>query len=99
MAGYRTTRLADDDIIDIYVTGVVNFGAAKADRYHAGLLDAFDMIARYPHLAPERSEFIPPVRLHRHEAHHLVYVLGEQGILIVRVLPRRQAWEHLIGAD
>lgn len=99
MPGYRTTRLADDDIIDIYVTGVANFGAARAERYHAGLLDAFELIARHPHLAPERPEFIPPVRLHRHEAHHLVYALDEEGTLIVRVLHRRQAWELMIGSD
>lgn len=42
---YRTTRLADQDIIDVYVRGVRNFSAAQAERYFGGLIDCFELLA------------------------------------------------------
>lgn len=71
--GYRTTRRADQDTIDIYARGAADFGADRAERYHQGLLAAFDLLAENPHMARERTEFSPPVRLHPHEAHLIVY--------------------------
>jgi toxin ParE1/3/4 len=38
---YRTTRQADQDIIDIYVRGAADFGVAQAERYHVGLVAVF----------------------------------------------------------
>lgn len=34
---YKTTRKADQDIIDIYAHGVAEFGVELAERYHVGL--------------------------------------------------------------
>lgn len=59
MPGYRTTRLADDDMIEIYVTGAQTFGIMQAERYHADLVATFGLIARQHRLAPERQEFKP----------------------------------------
>lgn len=87
---YRTTRAADADIIAIYATGAASFGTAQAERYHAGLVETFDLLAANPGMARERAEFSPPVRVHPHRAHVIVYVGDEHGILIVRVLHGRQ---------
>jgi len=92
--GYRTTRQADQDIIDIYVRGVADFGFDQAERYHQGLVAAFELLAGNPHLARERTEFRPPIRLHPYQAHMIVYVGQGDDILIVRVLHGRQDWER-----
>ena len=42
---YRTTRRADADVFDIYSRGVIDFGEPQAERYHAGLLRAFEFVA------------------------------------------------------
>jgi len=99
MPTYRKTRLAEDDIIGIYMQGVRAFGPRQAEAYHAGLAGAFDLIASYPQLAPERREFAPPIRLHRHQAHHILYLIDDEGVLIILVLPRLQRWERLVGTD
>ena len=93
----RKTRLAEDDIIGIYMQGVREFGPRQAEAYHAGLADTFDLIALHPQLAPEHREFAPPIRLHRHRSHHILYLIDDKGVLIVRVLPRLQRWERLVG--
>jgi toxin ParE1/3/4 len=91
---YRTTRQADQDIIDIYVRGVADFGVGQAEHYHQGLVSAFELLADNPGMARERAEFSPPVRLHPCQAHMIVYVEHGDGILIVRVLHGRQDWER-----
>jgi len=92
---YRTTRQAGQDIIDIYVQGAAAFGIDQAERYHEGLVKAFELLAENPLLARERKEFDPPVRLHPCQAHMIAYITRPpDGILIVRVLHGRRAWER-----
>lgn len=91
---YRTTRQADQEIIDIYLRGCREFGQRQAELYHDGLARAFDLIATEPRIAGERREFTPPVRLHPYKSHLIIYVLDDVGVLIVRVLRRRQEWER-----
>jgi Plasmid stabilization system protein len=93
---YRTTRRADQDVIDIYVHGAGEFGLDQAERYHQGLVATFELLAENPRLARERSEFELPVRLHPYRAHLIVYTIRDEDILIIRVLHARRAWEHLL---
>ena len=44
----------------------------------------------------ERTEFDPPVRLHPHKAHLIVYRLEADHLLVIRVLHRRSDWTTLI---
>jgi toxin ParE1/3/4 len=93
---YKTTRQADQDIIDIYLHGCREFGQTQAERYHEGLADILDLIADNPRMARERPEFTPPVRLHPYRSHLIVYRLDDTGVLVVRVLHGRQDWERLL---
>jgi len=94
---HKTTRQADQDIIDIYVRGAADFGLDQAERYHEGMVAVFDRLAENPHMARERTEFNPPVRLHPYQAHMIVYVEHGDEILIVRVLHGRQDWERYLS--
>lgn len=93
---YRTTAQADQDIIDIYLWGCREFGQPQAERYHAGLAAALDLIADNPRIARERHEFTPAVRLHPYQSHMIVYLLDDIGVLVVRVLHGRQDWESCL---
>ena len=49
---YKTTGLADQDIINIYVHGATAFGVDQAERYHAVQIGLFaetdaDMVTAY----------------------------------------------------
>ncbi len=82
----RFTVQAETDIIDSYLYGFENFGRGQADRYEAGLRRAIDIIAANPQIAAERREYDPPVRIHHHAKHYIVYLIGEAHIVVVRVL-------------
>ena len=82
----RFTALAEADIIDSYLYGFENFGRDQADRYEAGLGQAINVIAANPSIAAERREYDPPVRVHHHAKHYVVYLIENDDILILRVL-------------
>jgi len=80
------TAQADADIIDCYLYGHRKFGRSDAERYEQDLRHAIQIIADYPHIASERREFAPPVRVHHHAKHYIIYKIEDDRILIVRVL-------------
>lgn len=93
MAGFRLTRAAADDLVQIYLEGLAMFGAAQADRYHDGLGAAFAFLADYPLAARLRDEISPPVRVHRYQSHLILYDIAEDdAVLILRVRHGREDW-------
>jgi toxin ParE1/3/4 len=96
---YRLSRKAEDDLIQIYVAGTRGFGAAQAERYYAGLETAFAFLADYPQAARERVEILPPVRIHPYRSHVIVYVVDDEGVLILRVRHGREDWESQPSDD
>jgi toxin ParE1/3/4 len=58
------------------------------------LVDTFQRLSERPHLARERTELTPPMRKHPRRSHLIVYAKWDGGILIIRVMHRRQDWER-----
>ena len=82
----RFTTQDDADIIDCYLYGYANFGRDQAERYEQGLRHAIGIIADNPRIAAERQEYTPPVRVHRHAKHFIIYLIEDTHVLIVRVV-------------
>lgn len=90
---YRLTREAEEDIIAIAESGLRLFGEAQARRYHSDLFRVFALIAGFPRIARERAEISPPVRIHPHKAHLVVYLVDDADeVLIVRVRHGHENW-------
>ena len=93
---YKLTREAEDDIIHTYLEGVRLFGAAQAESYHRELEQIFELLAKNPAMARERFEITPPVRIHPHKAHIIVYLSDDANargdILILRIRHSHEDW-------
>ncbi|MEZ5825479.1 MAG: type II toxin-antitoxin system RelE/ParE family toxin [Geminicoccaceae bacterium] len=90
---YRLSRKAEEDLLHVYLDGANRFGLEQADRYHDHLTGLFEMLSDNPRMARERHELSPPVRIHPGKAHIIVYIVDEQGdILILRVRHGRENW-------
>jgi toxin ParE1/3/4 len=77
----------------IFLEGIAHFGLAEADRYHDGLATTFAFLAEYPRAARLREEINPPVRVHPHKSHLIVYEeAGDGGVIILRVRHGREDW-------
>lgn len=92
---YRLTRAAEEDIIAIYAEGGARFGTTQADRYHGELAQVFELIAANPEMARERHEIRPPVRIHPHGSHVIVYRIEDDGnVQIIRIRHGRENWDQ-----
>ena len=58
----------------------------QADVYLDDLSEAMELLAGQPLICRERLEFTPPVRIHHHLHHLIVYLALDEGINVVRVL-------------
>lgn len=52
----------------------------------------FALLADQPRMARLRTEFVPPVRIHPHAAHVIVFEETDAGIVILRVRHGREDW-------
>ena len=95
---YRLTPRAFDDLDEIWRFSAETWSAAQAERYVDTLADLFETIATMPTLTRERTEFTPPVRIHTHEAHVIVYTIAVDHVVILRLLGGRQDWASILKA-
>jgi len=86
---YVFSKEAENDLVEIYRYGFINYGENKADLYIEALKEKCQFLADVPNLCPDRDEFNPPVKIHHHRKHLIIYVIENYDILIVRVLHDR----------
>jgi toxin ParE1/3/4 len=77
---------AEQDLLEIWLYTFNEWGEQQADTYLEDLSDAMALLAEQPLICRERLEFNPPVRIHHHAHHLLVYLILDDGINIIRVL-------------
>jgi toxin ParE1/3/4 len=98
VARYVLTPRARADMEDIWQYGANTWSPDAADRYTDELARILDLIASMPTMGRQRPELSPPVHLHVHQAHLIVYQIHDDHILIVRVLGGRQDWKLILSA-
>ncbi|MDD9727596.1 type II toxin-antitoxin system RelE/ParE family toxin [Roseovarius sp. SK2] len=89
-SGWVIRPAAETDLSEIWHYGADNWGIEQADRYADGLFALFDLLADFPEMARERSEFTPAVRIHPSGAHLVIYRAAGQGVEIIRILHAHQ---------
>jgi toxin ParE1/3/4 len=77
---------AEQDLLDIWLHTFTERGERQADAYLDDLSEVISLLAEQPQIARERTEFSPPVRIHPHAHHLIVYIANSGGVNIVRVL-------------
>jgi len=89
-SGWVLRPAAEDDLSKIWLKGAASWGVEQAERYADGLFALFDLLAQFPEIARERTEFSPAVRIHPSGAHLVIYRQADQGIEIIRILHGHQ---------
>lgn len=90
-SGWVLRPAAEDDLSKIiWLEGATSSGIEQAERYADGLFALFDLLAQFPEIARERTEFSPPVRINPSGAHLVVYRQVEAGMEIIRILHGHQ---------
>jgi toxin ParE1/3/4 len=86
------------DLEEIWRYTAETWSIDQADRYVDALTHMFDVIAAMPTIARERAEFDPPVRIHAHQSHLIIYTIGDDHIVVLRLLGARQDWSAILHA-
>lgn len=92
MSGYRLSQAAADDLARIAEYTVETFGTAQAIAYRDSLIATFEFLAENPRAARLREELHPPVRVHPHKPHLIIYSIEDDSIFIVRIRHGREDW-------
>ena len=96
MSLYVFSKEVENDLVVIYRYGFINYCESKADQYIKALKEKCQFLANMPNLCPNRDEFNPPVKIHHHKKHLIVYIVKSEYILIVRVLhDRMDVQQHM----
>lgn len=95
---YRISPRAREDLDDVWRYSAERWSIEQADKYIDELVLTFEMMASVPTLARERSEFTPPVRIHTHESHLIIYTISAEAVVILRLLGGRQDWVSVLKA-
>lgn len=93
---YRLSLKALTDLDDVWRYTAETWSVDQADRYIDGLVSTFEALVALPTLARERTEFTPPVRIHVHDQHLVVYMINGDHVVILRLLGGRQDWRSIL---
>lgn len=66
--------LAEQDLVEIWLYTFNEWGEQQADKYLDDLNAAITLLADQPLASRERTELEPPVRIHHHGHHLIVYL-------------------------
>lgn len=97
-ADYRLTPKALADLDDIWRYTAETWSPDQADAYIDDLVRTFEVIAATPTLDRDRPDFSPPVRVHAHRSHLIVYTVTPDHVAILRLLGGRQNWLAILDA-
>lgn len=89
MSKYRLTKDADQDLIDIYLEGLVDYGLKQAEHYQDILFEKMKHLADNPSFGADYRHVLAGVRRAESVAHSIYYRETSDGILIQRILYKR----------
>jgi toxin ParE1/3/4 len=96
MANCRFTKRAEQDLNNIAIYTIQNFGLRQAQLYRDGLLKTLDTISEFPLIGSDQGHIKSKVRRFVYESHSIYYRLNENGIVILRLLgPGEDPIRHL----
>ncbi|MEX0347153.1 MAG: type II toxin-antitoxin system RelE/ParE family toxin [Rhizobiaceae bacterium] len=86
MSGWFLSQDADEDLQDIYLYSVENWGEDQARRYLDELFDLFDHFGRNSEMGRLRPELGEGIRSFPHVSHIVYFMNWRSEIAILRVL-------------
>jgi toxin ParE1/3/4 len=87
---YVLLGAADGDIRDIFVSSIGLWGLERAETYVMDLHRVLETLGEFPHLGRDASNLRLGYARIEHQSHAIFYRRSDIGILVVRILHRRQ---------
>jgi toxin ParE1/3/4 len=88
----RLTPAARDDLRAIFREGVRLFGEQQARRYLEQLGNELRFVGDFPQAVRLRDEFNRPVRVHRFNAHIIIFDIVGDEVVVARIRHGHEDW-------
>ena len=88
----RLTPNAQADLAAIWTYTAQTCSVAQADAYVTGIRKTLGLLLDTPEIARERHEIVPPVRIHRHRSHLIVYQIEAPFLDVIRIRHTHEDW-------
>lgn len=93
---YRLSPLAERDLVELWAFVAAETSEGRADHVIEAIVDALEMLARYPRAGRQRRELGPAVRSFP-VVGHVIYYRPSDVLLVARILHGRRdqsaAWD------
>ncbi|RMB56415.1 type II toxin-antitoxin system RelE/ParE family toxin [Dokdonia sinensis] len=83
---YELSLQAQDDLMDIFIFSIGEFGVDQAEKYRDGLLKLLDQLVEFPFEGISRPEINKDVRSMVYVSHTIYYSIGTSKLFIERIL-------------
>ncbi|MDH5434951.1 MAG: type II toxin-antitoxin system RelE/ParE family toxin [Gammaproteobacteria bacterium] len=93
----KISKEASNDLVSIGRYTQKEWGIEQRRKYLSEIHKKFSFLLENPQISPLRSEFNPPVYIHHHKKHLIVYIVEVSSILIIRVLHESMDIDEAIG--
>ncbi|MGB0719661.1 MAG: type II toxin-antitoxin system RelE/ParE family toxin [Bdellovibrionales bacterium] len=91
----RITKVAEQDLDDLYTEGFLIWGEAQADHYYSGLMERFDRICDAPLTYQSVDEIRDGYRRSVYKKHSIYYVIDGDAVEIRAVVKRQNVHARL----
>lgn len=86
---YRLSTQAENEILDIFLYGIEQFGLSQARLYKDGLESCFQLIGNNPRMGRPAASVGEGIRRHEHGSHVIFYEIDGSGVLILTIVHAR----------
>lgn len=99
MGTYRLTPAAQKDLEGIWTYTNEHRGIERTLDYIDSIEAACVRLSEMPQMCRERHEYVPPVRIHPHREHLIIYIINGANIDVIRILHARMNVDAQLAPD
>ncbi len=99
MPRYRLTKKAENDLFELALYGIQQFGVERSRKYRDQLKQRFEELAQQPEQYPLVTHIRKDYRRSVCGVHSIYYRIDNEGVEIVRVLGRQDLVKELYSKE
>ncbi len=96
MESFKFSVKAEEDLVEIYSYGILQFGYTQANKYVLGLEETLRRLAQSPFMGKQSDLVLNGLRSFVYKSHMIFYQLEDKGILIVRILNQSREYDSFL---
>ncbi len=86
---YLISEKASEELLSLFVDGILNFGSEQASRYQTQLISLFELLSQHPFMGTQYDHENETIRRFPHGPHIIFYEILDDSVLILSIIDAR----------